>query len=263
MNTILVQKLMLKLKQFEHTEGIKIIHIAECDSRAWGFSTENSDYDLRFAYVRLPWACKINKTADTMRFNMRIEDTPVDMQGFDLQHVLRKISQGSLTIYEMFHSPLQIAHHEVFRPMFLEAIGSYTTTIDIINSCRGLMHKNFKHVHPYTAKAMLHALRFGLIADRLRNNQPIELNLPKLLLESKFKDQASEILASRSDLFWLPQESVSEYLHELLHSDDWPKAGAFVSPDEEWFKELNTTYQHIMRVVCEHHRSFTVDDLNW
>ena len=41
-----------KLEEIERRENVKIIHCIESGSRAWGFASPDSDYDVRFIYVR-------------------------------------------------------------------------------------------------------------------------------------------------------------------------------------------------------------------
>ena len=43
-----------KLDEIEKTEGVYILYAVESGSRAWGFASPDSDYDVRFVYVR-PW----------------------------------------------------------------------------------------------------------------------------------------------------------------------------------------------------------------
>lgn len=44
--------IQLKLKEIEEKEQVKILHAIESGSRAWGFASPDSDYDVRFIYVR-------------------------------------------------------------------------------------------------------------------------------------------------------------------------------------------------------------------
>ena len=39
-------------KKIEELEDVKIIMAIESGSRAWGFASPDSDYDVRFVYVR-------------------------------------------------------------------------------------------------------------------------------------------------------------------------------------------------------------------
>ncbi len=40
------------LDKIERTEEVRILHAVESGSRAWGFASPDSDYDVRFVYVR-------------------------------------------------------------------------------------------------------------------------------------------------------------------------------------------------------------------
>ena len=39
-----------KLKQIELEKGVEILYAVESGSRAWGFASPDSDYDIRFIY---------------------------------------------------------------------------------------------------------------------------------------------------------------------------------------------------------------------
>lgn len=41
-----------KLSEIEENRNVKILYAVESGSRAWGFASDDSDYDVRFIYVR-------------------------------------------------------------------------------------------------------------------------------------------------------------------------------------------------------------------
>lgn len=41
-----------KLEEIEQKEQVRILYAVESGSRAWGFASPDSDYDVRFVYVR-------------------------------------------------------------------------------------------------------------------------------------------------------------------------------------------------------------------
>ena len=51
-NTEIVQLIKEKLSQIEEKENIRILYACESGSRAWGFASPDSDYDVRFIFVR-------------------------------------------------------------------------------------------------------------------------------------------------------------------------------------------------------------------
>ena len=44
--------ILIKIREIEEKENIKVLHAVESGSRAWGFASPDSDYDVRFIYVR-------------------------------------------------------------------------------------------------------------------------------------------------------------------------------------------------------------------
>jgi predicted nucleotidyltransferase len=76
-----------KLSELETVENIRILHAVESGSRAWGFASPDSDYDVRFIYVRnLKHYLKLEKTRDVIEWQL---DEVLDINGWDLQKALR------------------------------------------------------------------------------------------------------------------------------------------------------------------------------
>ena len=46
------KKIKEQLRRIEDAENIKILLAVESGSRAWGFASPDSDYDVRFVYIR-------------------------------------------------------------------------------------------------------------------------------------------------------------------------------------------------------------------
>lgn len=59
--------ILRELKKIEEWENVKIIMAIESGSRAWGFASPDSDYDVRFIYVRKEENyLKLEKTRDVI-----------------------------------------------------------------------------------------------------------------------------------------------------------------------------------------------------
>ena len=75
------------LKEIEEKENVKIIYCVESGSRAWGFASPDSDYDVRFIYVRNKEDyLKLYKNRDVI--DWRLDDF-IDINVLDIHKALR------------------------------------------------------------------------------------------------------------------------------------------------------------------------------
>jgi len=93
-----------KLTEIEQKENIRIIHAVESGSRAWGFESPDSDYDVRFIYARpKAFYLKLEKTRDVIEWQL---DETLDINGWDLQKALRLLHSSNPTLFEWNNSPI-------------------------------------------------------------------------------------------------------------------------------------------------------------
>lgn len=93
-----------KLVEIERTQNVRIIHAVESGSRAWGFASPDSDYDVRFIYVRpLEYYLRLEQTRDVIEYQL---DETLDINGWDLQKALRLLYKSNPTIFEWNNSPV-------------------------------------------------------------------------------------------------------------------------------------------------------------
>lgn len=93
-----------KLNEIEAKEGVKILHAVESGSRAWGFASPDSDYDVRFIYVRPQEDyLRIDDIRDVIEWEL---DDVLDINGWDLKKTLKHFAKGNATLYEWCGSPI-------------------------------------------------------------------------------------------------------------------------------------------------------------
>lgn len=93
-----------RLKYIEKQENIRILHAVESGSRAWGFASPDSDYDVRFIYVRpRDFYLKLESTRDVLEYP--INDL-LDINGWDLQKTLRLLHSSNPSVFEWFKAPI-------------------------------------------------------------------------------------------------------------------------------------------------------------
>ena len=92
------------IEEIEKVENIKILHCVESGSRAWGFPSPDSDYDVRFVYVRpKEYYLRLDKTRDVIEWQL---DETLDVNGWDLQKMLRLLHSSNPTVFEWKNSPI-------------------------------------------------------------------------------------------------------------------------------------------------------------
>lgn len=96
--------IMEKLREIEAMENVRILFAVESGSRAWGFASPDSDYDVRFVYVRpVEFYLRLEQTRDVIEWQL---DETLDISGWDLQKLLRLLHSSNPTIFEWNHSPV-------------------------------------------------------------------------------------------------------------------------------------------------------------
>lgn len=93
-----------KLDEIEQRENIKILHCVESGSRAWGFASPDSDYDVRFIYVRpKEFYLRLDKTRDVIEWQL---DDTLDINGWDIKKALQLLHKSNPTLFEWNSSPI-------------------------------------------------------------------------------------------------------------------------------------------------------------
>ena len=125
------ETILKKLNEIEKKENARILLAVESGSRAWGFVSPDSDYDVRFIYVRPKTDyLRLEKTRDVIELPIEGE---LDINGWDLDKTLCLLRASNPTLFEWFSS--QIVYRETaFADEFRSVMNKY------FSSKRGLSH---------------------------------------------------------------------------------------------------------------------------
>jgi uncharacterized protein len=106
------EHILLVLKQIEKQYGIAILYACESGSRAWGFPSDDSDYDVRFIYVhKKDWYLSIDKGRDVLevpkhdKISIQVNKL-LDLNGWELTKALRLFRKSNPPLLEWLHSPI-------------------------------------------------------------------------------------------------------------------------------------------------------------
>lgn len=100
----MVEEIRKKLREAEEKEDIKILYAVESGSRSWGFASPDSDYDVRFIYVRkLEDYLRLDQKRDVIEWQL---DEVFDINGWDIRKTLTQFHKSNATLFEWSNSPM-------------------------------------------------------------------------------------------------------------------------------------------------------------
>jgi predicted nucleotidyltransferase len=102
-----------KLKEIEEGHSIKVLFAVESGSRAWGFPSKDSDYDVRFVYIKRPdWYLSIDEKRDVIE--VPINDL-LDINGWDIRKALKLFRKSNPPLLEWLESNIIYDENYGFR----------------------------------------------------------------------------------------------------------------------------------------------------
>ena len=96
-----------KLREIEREWGVRVLYAAESGSRAWGSASPDSDFDVRFIYIR-PRTDYLRLDPPRDVIEKPIDDT-WDVSGWDLQKSLKLLSKSNPSLFEWLGSGIRYA----------------------------------------------------------------------------------------------------------------------------------------------------------
>lgn len=95
------------LPEIAQAEGVRILFAVESGSRAWGFPSPDSDYDVRFVYAHAPdWYLSLAPGRDVIE---RPISDALDISGWDLRKALNLLLKPNPVLLEWLSSPIRYA----------------------------------------------------------------------------------------------------------------------------------------------------------
>lgn len=106
------EKILDKLKEIEAQKSVEILFACESGSRAWGFASPDSDYDIRFIYKHdLNYYLSLWEQTDVIEF---MTEDDLDGSGWDLRKTVRLLAKSNAPLLEWLHSPVIYYQDDAF-----------------------------------------------------------------------------------------------------------------------------------------------------
>lgn len=137
-------EVLRRLARAEEEHGVRILFAIESGSRAWGFASPNSDYDVRFIYAREPsWyqAVDLEERRDVIEYPI-VDD--IDLNGWDVRKALRLYWQSNPAFVEWIKSPITYIENSGFRAGALSMLPSIYSPEKGIYHYRSMAKTNYR-----------------------------------------------------------------------------------------------------------------------
>ncbi|UMQ41841.1 nucleotidyltransferase domain-containing protein [Chryseobacterium sp. Y16C] len=109
-------KIIEKLKEVEGKRNVEILLAVESGSRAWGFASPDSDYDIRFIYRHeKDWYLSPWDKDETIEF---MTEDDLDGSGWDLRKTFHLLLKSNAALLSWFYSPIVYVKNEKFYDLF-------------------------------------------------------------------------------------------------------------------------------------------------
>ncbi|CAM3915072.1 nucleotidyltransferase domain-containing protein [Mesobacillus zeae] len=254
------------LRQIEKDFDVKVLYACESGSRAWGFPSKDSDYDVRFIYVhRKNWYLSIDHKRDVIEIpardsiSMPIDDL-LDMSGWELSKALRLFRKSNPPLFEWLYS--SIVYHQAYsavdkmRALEKNIFSPVSCLYHYLNMAKGNF-RDYLQGEQVKIKKYFYVMRpvlAGKWIEKYHTVPPIEFQalVEDILPNGELKEAIDHLLVRKmagEELSLEPRiEIINEYLNrEIIHLDKYVKGINHEIPDPT--EELNALFRETLEEV--------------
>jgi predicted nucleotidyltransferase len=126
----IIETVTRKLLDIEDTHKVKILYAVESGSRAWGFESKDSDYDVRFIYAHNKnWYLNVLPKRDVIEYAIIDE---YDYSGWDLRKAMFLMHKSNPALFEWLKSPVVYYKDEYFYNIMEQLSKEYFSPISSV-----------------------------------------------------------------------------------------------------------------------------------
>lgn len=211
-----------KLCEIEKINNVKIIMAVESGSRAWGFESPDSDYDVRFVYVRkFEDYLKLEDIRDVIEWQL---DETFDVVGWDIKKALKLLYKSNPTIFEWCSSPIIYRDSKEFK-QFKKLIVNYFSMKKSIFHYMNMAESNYRtylKTDEVRVKKYFYVLRPLLAAKWIINkkcNPPMKFSeLMESELEPSLKSDVDRLLKMKKEMAELEMAPRIDVLNNYIEN---------------------------------------------
>ena len=127
---IMKANIVKRIKKIESDFNVEILLAIESGSRAWGFESTDSDYDVRFIYKHeLKWYLNVLPKRDVIELPIDALD---DYSGWDIRKAIFLMNKSNPVLFEWLKSPIVYKKDQLRYELLVEAANKYFSPISSI-----------------------------------------------------------------------------------------------------------------------------------
>ena len=239
-------QILNKLKEIEKSKQVEILFAVESGSRAWGFPSPDSDYDIRFVYKHSKdWYLNLWEQKDTIEF---MTEDDLDGSGWDVRKAIKLLAKSNASFTGWLFSSIVYMDNnsalEQFKSLAYEEFNPVAGFYHYHSMNRGFEEK--LGTNEMTIKSYFYAIRTALCANwivKKRTIPPVEFKELYPLIEVKYQKKLDELILLKSSSEEKSNVSVDEDLLELvkditIENNSLKEGLENIKPNKELFNQL-------------------------
>jgi len=178
-------------------EGVRCLFAVESGSRAWGFASPDSDYDIRFIYIRPEQDyLRIQRPRDVIE---KMTPDDLDMVGWDATKALTLLGNSNPSIVEWLATPMVYQKnndaYRILTDLAIQCFSAKALAMHYLSLGDGHIQKYVLGKNTITLKRYFYALRAVLSAEYVTtHNQPAPIVFDELLTSSNVPHDIQTII---------------------------------------------------------------------
>ena len=244
-------KISQYLTKIEEEKDVKILLACETGSRAWGFPSPDSDFDIRIIYKhKKDWYLSLNEKKDSI--DLMFENNEIDITGWDLKKSLKLLQKSNAPLLERIQSPIIYkCDDEFLSEMKTVAQNQYSriATIHHYLSMTKKFTEELKETEEYKLKKFFYALRSATACKWIVEKEqmpPIEFMqmVNGLNLSNSLKTRINELILLKSTIsesyYHKGEKELISFIEDCIKLADDKRQGLPKSKGS--IEELNTFF---------------------
>ncbi len=253
-------KIKKYLAEIEEEKQVKILWACETGSRAWGFPSTDSDYDIRLIYVhKKDWYLSLTNQKDSIE--RMLDNKEIDIAGWDLKKSLTLLKKSNASFLERIQSPIIYQADDAFISELLEISSSFYSKIATMHHYLSMAKKFIEELEAkeeFKLKKFFYTLRSAMVCKWIIEKE----KMPPIAFEKIYKNlsldenlirRIEELIAMKSKVdeayFHKGEEELITFIKSCIKQSEagknsLPSAKGAVQALNELFRKYISKYDH-------------------